>query len=320
MLKTIRGTTLLCGFLFLFVYTTQAATWLEIKGKGLSVRFNSGLRAASEEVIGLFPSAKGFVEQKLKREIKNQVRIVLYKRHDEFTKLTGTDLIMAFAVPSRSLIVIDFSRMKEPFTLEDTLRHELAHLALKSQKAIPRWFDEGVAQWVAGGFNEFYPIRKQKILRAALSSGSLIPLWRLARSFPSERNALMLAYEESKSFIEFFIDKYGERGLIDVIERVSRGVDTEKAMEQVSGIQFRQLIAKWKQHIKSSYTWVHFVSNNIYEILFFLAALVTVAGFVVILIRKKRYVDEDVDEEDDYDYYNENEILEYYEKRERKDW
>ncbi|RMG66663.1 MAG: hypothetical protein D6710_12295, partial [Nitrospirae bacterium] len=262
----------------------------------------------------------GYVERKLKRPVRKPVSIVLYQNHLDFVKVARTDMIMAFAVPSRSLVVIDYSKMKEPFSLEDTLKHELAHLALNSTGRFPRWFDEGVAQWVAGGFNEFYPLKKRGMLRAALSSGRLIPFWRLSQVFPSDKNSLMLAYEESKSFIEYFIKKYGEGGLITLIQRASRGEDVENVMAEVSGLPFRELVKDWEEQLKSSYTWVHFISNNIYEILFFFGALITVAGFVLLLVKKRRYVDEDLDEEDDYDYYNKNSILDYYEKRERNDW
>ncbi len=293
----------------MFVCTAQAATWLEIKSKGFSIRFNSELKAASEEVIRLFPAAKGFVEQKLKREIKGPVRIVLYKRHDEFTRLTQTDLIMAFAVPARSLIVIDFSRMKEPFTLEDTLKHELAHLALKSPKPIPRWFDEGIAQWVAGGFNEFYPLKGEKNLKAALTSDRLIPFWRLERAFPSDRQGLTLAYEQSKSIVEFLIKRYGRDRLYRLINELQAGRDFAVAFRSVYSVEFRKIVRRWKAEVQRQYTWLHFVSNNIYEILFFFGALITIVGFIVLLVKKRRYVD---DNEEDYEYYNERDISDYY--------
>ena len=309
MLKTIRGTSLFCGFLFLFVFLAEAAKWSEIKTDTLQIRFNSELKEAAEEVIRQFPAAKGFVEQKLKREIKGPIRIVLYKRHNEFTRLTRTELVMAFAVPSRSLIVIDFSRMREPFTLEDTLRHELAHLALKSPKAIPRWFDEGVAQWVVGGFNEFYPLKGEKTLKAALTSDRLIPFWRIERAFPSDRQNLTLAYEQSKSIVEYLIKRYGEDRLYRLINELQAGSDFDVAFRSVYSVDFREIVRQWKDEVKSQYTWLHFISNNIYEILFFFGALITIVGFLILLIRKRRYVD---DKEEDYEYYNERDISDYY--------
>ncbi len=291
----------------MFVFWAEAAKWSEIKTGALQIKFNSELKEAAEEVVRLFPKEKSFVEQKLKREIKGPVRIVLYKRYNEFTKLTRTELVMAFAVPSRSLIVIDFSRMKEPFTLEDTLRHELAHLALKSQKAIPRWFDEGVAQWVAGGFNEFYPLKGEKTLKAALTSDRLIPFWRLERAFPSDRQNLTLAYEQSKSIVEFMIKRYGQDRLYTLLNELQAGSDFDETFRSVYNVEFRELVRRWKDEVKRQYTWLHFVSNNIYEILFFFGALITIIGFVILLIRKRRYVD---DEEEDYEYYNERDITE----------
>jgi len=55
-------------------------------------------------------------------------------------------------------IVIDSSRMNvNPFTLSVTAKHELAHLLLHhkiNRTHLPRWLDEGFAQWASDGISE----------------------------------------------------------------------------------------------------------------------------------------------------------------------
>jgi hypothetical protein len=44
-----------------------------------------------------------------------------------------------------------------PFTLTVTLKHELCHLFLHyliGGGELPRWFNEGIAQWTSGGIAE----------------------------------------------------------------------------------------------------------------------------------------------------------------------
>jgi hypothetical protein len=51
---------------------------------------------------------------------------------------------------------------------------------------------------------------------------------------------------------------------------------------------------KWREHLRAGSTWISYVSNNLEAVLFLLAALVTVCGFMRMLKRKRDY--EDVDE------------------------
>ena len=58
-----------------------------------------------------------------------------------------------------------------------------------------------------------------------------------------------------------------------------------------------ELEQDWRQSIRTWTTLLIFIMGNIYSIIFFLAALATVAGYVRYRIRRKRFIEE---EEDDY--------------------
>ncbi|MFQ5543878.1 MAG: peptidase MA family metallohydrolase, partial [Nitrospiria bacterium] len=145
--------------------------------------------------------------------------------------MTGHKLVVAFALPQKNIIVIDTSKMTtHPFSLAITLKHELAHLLLHHQiesKKLPKWFDEGIAQWVSGGIAEILMRRDDRILRKASLSGKLIPLDELTRIFPQEEIRLLLAYEESKNFIEYIEQEFGVNGLRQVLTHLKDGENIE---------------------------------------------------------------------------------------------
>jgi len=58
-----------------------------------------------------------------------------------------------------------------------------------------------------------------------------------------------------------------------------------------------ELDGKWQAYLKKRQGWFSHVSRNLYEILFFIAALVTVYGFMRMLKKKKEYRDEPGDED-----------------------
>ena len=54
-------------------------------------------------------------------------------------------------------------------------------------------------------------------------------------------------------------------------------------------ISFDELEREWYNSLKKRITWFHFLINNLYEILFFIAALILIYGFIRVLMRKRAY-------------------------------
>ena len=109
----------------------------------------------AEKTAGFYPDLKAELEETIGWKIDFKPGIVLVKDNNTFQKMSGSSLIVAYALPDQGIIVIDYSRMKtDPFTLEATIKHELCHLLLHENigsEKLPRWLDEGVAQWASGG-------------------------------------------------------------------------------------------------------------------------------------------------------------------------
>ena len=54
-------------------------------------------------------------------------------------------------------------------------------------------------------------------------------------------------------------------------------------------ISFDELERRWHQHLKAEITWFTYLIHNLYEILFFLAALITIYAFIKIWMKKRAY-------------------------------
>jgi len=267
----------------------------------LTVRFEKPLERAAEEVAAIYPDIKAGLEKTLGWKLSFRPTVLLIRNGGTFRKMAGNRLFVAFAVPGRNLVVIDYSRMKtRPFTLEITLRHELSHLMLHYhiRNGLPRWIDEGVSQWVSGGIAEIIMDTKRSPLKDATLSGKFIPLNDLTRSFPAEKNALLLAYEESKSIMEYIDGKYGREAVIGILNRLREGATVQDALNETLGRPMEEVESEWHEELRRKTTWITFLSNNLYEILFFLAALITIAGFIRLLLRKRAYTDDEEEEEE----------------------
>lgn len=270
-----------------------------LQTKEVAILFDKRLENVAREVQSLYPSVKADVVGTLKWDVDFIPDVVLLKDKDAFSRVGGSDLIIAFAVPRRNLIVLDTSRVyTKPFTLESTLKHELCHLVLHNNiddDRLPRWLDEGVCQWASGGIAELMMEDGEKALTKATISGRVISLENLD-TFPHDGKSLILAYEESKSIVEYIANEYGNKGILQLLEYLKEGNSIDDSIRKGLTISTPELENKWLAYLKRKHTWLSYLSYNIYTILFFLAAIITVYGFIRLLKRKREYVDEEEEE------------------------
>jgi hypothetical protein len=280
----------------------HAAQRSTLRDKEVIVLFDEPLRVAAEEAATLYPLLKKELENTLARPVNFRPTVVLIKESETFQRTAGTNLIVAFAIPEKNLMVIDYSKTrKDPFSIETTMKHELCHLLLHNyikEGNLPKWLDEGVCQWVSDGISEIIMTQKRSILDEAILSGRYISIRALTGRFPRDERYLVLAYEESKSLVEYMIGAFGEEAVLSVLKYLEDGVEVEVAIIRALSISLDELESRWLQHLKRRITWVPYLINHLYEILFFVAAMAMIYGFVRRLMKKRAYKDE---EEEDWE-------------------
>lgn len=259
------------------------------------VRFDDSLHSPAREVLRVYPS----IREKLLRDLgwKTAFRpeIVLSKDSVAFRRVSGSDLITAIAIPQKDLVIIDYSKMNvHPFTLETTLKHELCHLELHHHihdGKLPRWFDEGICQWVTGGLAEIMTSGSKSVLREATLTNRLIGIERLSERFPADGRDLLLAYEESRSIVEYIAKEFGTSGLRRILEQMGSGDNQDDAVQKSLLISLAELEKRWRLSLAENTSWFTYISDNMYEILFLFAAMITVYGFFMMLKKKRAYKD-----------------------------
>ncbi len=266
-----------------------------VLGDNVVVLFEKPLRNVADEVIRLYPGIKSEIEEQFRWKLNYKPTVFLVKEREKFQMMAGHSLFVAFADPGRRLIVIDYSRMNvQPFTLATTLKHELCHLLFHHHirdNNLPRWFDEGVAQWASDGIGEIIIANGKRLLNRASITEKYIPLGRLKHHFPRDDSALKLAYEESKSLVEYITGTYGSDSLLDIMNRLKEGEPIDDAILWSLSVSLEELEDNWHEHLRKQIPWLTYLSMNLYQILFFLGAVITIIGFIRYLIKKRRQED-----------------------------
>jgi hypothetical protein len=270
---------------------------LFLDGDGVRVQFTETQRRAAGAIIKIFPTVRAELEKTIGWPQDFETTVVLSEGHESFQDRAANDLVVAYAVPDKNLIVLDSSLLDQsPFNIGANLKHELCHLFLHRHipaERLPKWLDEGIAQWVSGGVAEILMGGSDTILSQASLSRKLIPIGDLEITFPRDDPSFRLAYEESKSLVEFIVNIAGADGLRNILGDLRNGEALDNAVSRQFGYSLGQLERNWQQSLKGRMTWVAYMSRHLYSILFFLAGLATFFGFVRFLVRKRAYVDED---------------------------
>lgn len=232
--------------------------------------------------------------------------IVLIKNTTVFREISGNRHVAALAFPSKNLVIIDYSKMnRSPFQIPITMKHEMCHLLLHHNirnNLLPRWLDEGIAQWVSDSPAEILRGPGQFFLDQAVMSNGLLQLNDLKHRFPVSEKLFFLSYEESKSIVEFIVREYGVSGLLNILEQLKNGYEIEAAVQRSFSMPYDEFEKNWHDSLTKGSTWLVFLSLHMYEFLFLFAAGLTVFGFIRFLIQKKAYRDEeDEDDEEDDD-------------------
>ena len=266
----------------------------------LTVLFEPTLGAASREVAEIYEGTKGEIEGTFGWSLNLRPTVLLINDSRHFRRMAESPLTIAFAVPSKGLIVIDLSKMRtHPLNLADTFKHELCHLLLHQHirgAILPRWLDEGVCQWASGGIGDIIMDQKASLLNRATLKGKLIPMDSLQKGFPPDRDSLILAYEESKGFVEYIVARSGKEGLLGILEQMKRGEELHIAILRSLSIPLERLEEEWHGWLKKKMTWFTYLSYHLYEILFALVALITIYAFIRVMVRKRAYMKGETEE------------------------
>ncbi|MBW2599217.1 MAG: hypothetical protein JRC60_03785 [Deltaproteobacteria bacterium] len=150
--------------------------------------------------------------------------------------------------------------------------HLILHHHIKDGN-LPRWLDEGVAQWSSDGMAEIIMKSDRFILNRAVLTRRYISLEDLRHYFPRDKNALLLAYEESKSIVEYIIREYGTGRMLWILYDLEDGQDLNAAISNRLYISLHELEAQWHKHLRQQISWLLFLNAYFYQILFFLTAI-----------------------------------------------
>jgi hypothetical protein len=205
--------------------------------------------------------------------------------------------ISGFAVGDSDLVVMFPARsLSYPNdTLEDVLRHEIAHVLIwhaSGGRPIPRWFDEGLAMAV----ERERGLEDQTQLLYQLVTGSRTNLEELNRLFLGGRNDQTRAYALAGTLVHDVLQQHGPAAFGEILMRVSRGARFDSAFADVIGMSPADMDSEFWLRQRIWTTWVPLITSSTT-----LWLAVTLLAILAIYMRhrRNRQLEEQWAEEDD---------------------
>ncbi|MCK4321419.1 PD40 domain-containing protein, partial [candidate division WOR-3 bacterium] len=196
------------------------------------------------------------------RERKNEEKIpvLIYKSHPDFE---GTNVIMeripeavgGFTEIFKNRIVLPFNGSYSDF--RHILNHELVHVfqyrilygrgmgAIRNLATlrIPLWFIEGMAEFESMGWDE----SAETFIRDAVLNDRLYPISILNYA------GGYIVYKEGQSILYFIKNRYGEKKIGELMNKIKVTGSLTGAIRQVLGIDEDKLSEEWIKSLKKEY-------------------------------------------------------------------
>jgi hypothetical protein len=187
------------------------------------------------------------------------------------------------AIPAQNAIVIPVYARQPTFSDDrlSVLRHEWAHLGLHQYLGsllVPRWFDEGYAQWAST-----WDRSEVWQLRMLLATDRAPPLDSLSLDWPRDAASARAAYMLAATALEYLVQESGERGLRRMLERWKGSRSFEDALRNTYGVTQGQLEEHWRAYVRRRYGWVSVLSHSVVLWILFGLLLMALLG-----VRRRR--------------------------------
>lgn len=217
------------------------------------------------------------------------VRIFLAHNRREFDSLTaGTipDWGIGSADPVNRRIVIlveDYDISRKSLGI---LKHELAHIFLRGaigDVRIPRWFDEGFAQWASGAME----LSQASRLAFTAIFGELIPLRELDDMNLWDSEKAQLAYAQSYSAFEVLLKYSPANSPYEIIRAIAEQGDFDKGILTSTGMTPSQFHIIWRKEVSRKYDFTILLADWRY-LFAFLTLVFVILGMAKILLLRKR--------------------------------
>ncbi len=287
----------------LFAQITELS-WKRIVSEPFEILYVDPDFRNSEKILQSAHFVFPYILENLGLEEIQPITIIIAPTDEQFIRLTRNQIPewgIAAASPSESAIILKSPRFfRHGRELEQVVSHELSHILLAQKTGtddLPRWFDEGVAQYNSGVMD----FGASWILSRAVWSGTVLNFFEIEDILSYNKDRASLAYKQAHSALLFLVGSYGEDVVQLITNEIARGQSLDASMKTVMGMDTVEFEKDWLGYLNKKYRMAVFLEMPVFNgflLLFLFLSAVLVKYYRSRMIRLAWEKEGDIDLEE----------------------
>lgn len=211
--------------------------------------------ALSGPLVEVLSQRLPIIAARLRLSVPDSARFVITPSAQEWGRVTAGSPLWAngVAYPSRGIAVLKSPRFNaNGGPSDETAVHELVHLLLESgapNSTIPRWLNEGLAQFMAGQ-QEFMDVH---LIARASASGRLMSFWDIQGMMAMGSADARQGYAQSLAAVEELWQRFGDSGLANLVHELRIGKEIEEVFLTLFGLPVGQFEREHQAELRTRY-------------------------------------------------------------------
>ena len=229
--------------------------WDLVQGDVVDVYFHGPVSRRAKNVLKASDKSVNDISELLGVDSNKRISLVMYNNYSEMFDVVvkksqtqaGSLITEGQAFSTENIVLVDGGARSALGVATHEITHIIVSRATKdSYVGVPLWLNEGLAEFGNVEQDSGY----DRYLEWAVDTNRLFPFSSLNR-FPGNPNLTLVAYGQSKSFIEFLVNKYPKENMKNLMKEISNRKSINESFISSYGKNLNDLEDEWKSTLLS---------------------------------------------------------------------
>ena len=229
--------------------------WDLVQGDIVDVYFHGPVSRRAKNVLEACDKSVNDISNLLGVDSNKRISLVMYNNYSEMFDVVvkksqtqaGSLITEGQAFSTENIVIVDGGARSALGVATHEITHIIVSRATKdSYVGVPLWLNEGLAEYGNIEQDSGY----DRYLEWAVDTNRLFPFSSLNR-FPGNPNLTLVAYGQSKSFIEFLVKEYPKENMKNLMKEISGRKSIDDSFISSYGKNLNELESEWKSTLLS---------------------------------------------------------------------
>ena len=230
--------------------------WDKVSGKVVDVYFHGPVSRRAKNILNACEESVNDISELLGVDSNNRIALVMYNNYSEMFDVVvkksqtqaGSLITEGQAFATESIVLVDGGARSALGVATHEITHIIVARATKdSYTGVPLWLNEGLAEYGNIEPDSGY----DRYLEWAVDTNRLFPFSSLNR-FPGNPNLTLVAYGQSRSFIEYLVNEYPKQNMKKLMKGLSDRKSFDDSFLAAYGKTLNEVENNWRSTLSSN--------------------------------------------------------------------